>query len=188
MSFGMTRPSARNLAGLSDKDIAHKTAELIMWIFAPSKKYAVEKSNGMFSAERMSITGLEGAKGQSISRRVVKEGINSGIAENHTHHRKERCSCFIPAGRRFTVRRNHSQEVSSDKCLAVRAEHLAKEKEFTRLRDQLSQQRRDLPWERVNKEYVFEGPNGKETLSELFAGKSQLIVYHFMFDPAWEAG
>lgn len=72
--------------------------------------------------------------------------------------------------------------------LAARAEHLAKEKEFTRLRDQLSQQRRDLPWERVDKEYDFEGPNGKETLSELFAGKSQLIVYHFMFDPAWEAG
>jgi len=59
--------------------------------------------------------------------------------------------------------------VSRTEWLAVRAAHLAKEKEFTRLRDQLSQQRRDLPWERVDKEYVFEGPNGKETLSELFA-------------------
>jgi predicted dithiol-disulfide oxidoreductase (DUF899 family) len=78
--------------------------------------------------------------------------------------------------------------VSRTEWLAARAEHLAKEKEFTRLRDQLSQQRRDLPWERVDKEYVFEGPNGKETLSELFAGKPQLSVYHFMFDPAWEAG
>jgi predicted dithiol-disulfide oxidoreductase (DUF899 family) len=78
--------------------------------------------------------------------------------------------------------------VSRTAWLAARAEHLAKEKEFTKLRDQLSQQRRDLPWERVDKEYVFDGPNGKETLSELFAGKSQLIVYHFMFDPAWEAG
>jgi predicted dithiol-disulfide oxidoreductase (DUF899 family) len=78
--------------------------------------------------------------------------------------------------------------VSRTEWLAARAEHLAKEKEFTKLRDQLSQQRRDLPWERVDKEYVFDGPNGKETLSELFAGKSQLIVYHFMFDPAWEAG
>jgi len=46
----------------------------------------------------------------------------------------------------------------------------------------------DLPWERVEKEYVFDGPNGKETLAQLFAGKSQLIVYHFMFDPTWEAG
>src|SRR5580700_6148005 len=78
--------------------------------------------------------------------------------------------------------------VSRTEWLAVRAELLAKEKEFTRLRDQLSQQRRDLPWERVDKEYVFEGSNAKETLSELFAGKSQLIVYHFMFDPAWDAG
>src|ERR1700737_4521507 len=78
--------------------------------------------------------------------------------------------------------------VSRDEWIEARKQHLAKEKEFTRLRDQLSAQRRDLPWERVDKEYVFEGPNGKETLSELFAGKSQLIVYHFMFDPAWEAG
>ena len=54
-------------------------------------------------------------------------------------------------------------------------------------RDQLSQQRRDLPWVAVNKEYVFEGPNGKQTMSELFEGRSQVIVYHFMFDPSWEA-
>ncbi len=56
------------------------------------------------------------------------------------------------------------------------------------MRDQLSQQRRDLPWERVDREYVFDGPSGKETLSGLFAGRSQLIVYHFMFGPDWEAG
>jgi predicted dithiol-disulfide oxidoreductase (DUF899 family) len=55
------------------------------------------------------------------------------------------------------------------------------------LRDRLSQQRRDLPWIVVNKEYIFEGPNGKQTLSELFDGRSQLIVYHFMFDPSWDA-
>jgi predicted dithiol-disulfide oxidoreductase (DUF899 family) len=54
------------------------------------------------------------------------------------------------------------------------------------LRDRLSQQRRDLPWQRVDKQYVFEGPNGKETLPELFDGRGQLIVYHFMFDPSWE--
>ena len=64
---------------------------------------------------------------------------------------------------------------------------LGKEKEFTVLRDQLSQQRRDMPWLAVDKEYVFEGPKGKETLSELFYGRSQLIVYHFMFDSSWEA-
>src|ERR1700694_1357682 len=82
---------------------------------------------------------------------------------------------------------NHAV-VSHEKWLSARIGFLAKEKEFTRLRDQLSQQRRDLPWEAVNKEYVFEGPNGKQTLPELFDGRSQLLVYHFMFDPSWEAG
>jgi predicted dithiol-disulfide oxidoreductase (DUF899 family) len=65
---------------------------------------------------------------------------------------------------------------------------LVKEKEFTRLQDQLSEQRRALPWERVEKQYVFDGPVGKETLSELFAACSQLAIYHFMFAPDWEEG
>ena len=65
---------------------------------------------------------------------------------------------------------------------------LAKEKEFTALRDELSQARRDLPWERVEKNYVFDGPDGKRSLAEIFDGRSQLIVYHFMFAPDWEAG
>jgi predicted dithiol-disulfide oxidoreductase (DUF899 family) len=65
---------------------------------------------------------------------------------------------------------------------------LAKEKEFTRLRDQLSKERRELPWERVEKNYIFDGPGGKETLAQLFQGRSQLLVYHFMFDPDLEAG
>jgi predicted dithiol-disulfide oxidoreductase (DUF899 family) len=78
--------------------------------------------------------------------------------------------------------------VSHDEWLAARNEFLAKEKEFTRLRDELNRQRRELPWEIVEKEYVFEGADGKQTLPELFDGRSQLIVYHFMFDPGWEAG
>jgi len=78
--------------------------------------------------------------------------------------------------------------VSRDEWIKVRKDFLAKEKEFTRMRDQLSQQRREIPWERVDKNYVFDGPDGKVSLAELFAGKSQLIVYHFMFDPSWEAG
>jgi len=78
--------------------------------------------------------------------------------------------------------------VSSDGWVAARKQLLAKEKEITRLRDALSEERRNLPWERVDKTYVFEGPNGKENLAELFAGRSQLIVYHFMFDPDWETG
>ncbi|HXP77759.1 MAG TPA: thioredoxin family protein [Stellaceae bacterium] len=77
---------------------------------------------------------------------------------------------------------------SHDEWIEARKQLLAKEKEFTRLRDQLSQQRRDLPWERVEKPYVFDGPSGKETLSDLFEGRQQLIVYHFMFDTGWDAG
>jgi predicted dithiol-disulfide oxidoreductase (DUF899 family) len=78
--------------------------------------------------------------------------------------------------------------VPHDQWIATRREFLAKEKEFTRMRDELSRQRRELPWEKVEKNYVFDGPNGKESLGDLFAGRSQLIVYHFMFDPSWDAG
>lgn len=76
--------------------------------------------------------------------------------------------------------------VSRDQWIEERKVLLAKEKEFTRLRDQLSRERRELPWVRVDKEYVFDGANGKQTLSELFEGRRQLIVYHLMFDPSWE--
>jgi len=78
--------------------------------------------------------------------------------------------------------------VSENDWVEARKSLLIKEKEFTVLRDQLNQQRRELPWKAINKEYLFEGPNGKETLTELFDGRSQLIVYHFMFDPSWDAG
>ena len=83
--------------------------------------------------------------------------------------------------------KNH-RIVSKEEWLAARKEHLVKEKEFTRQRDQLSQARRELPWVKANKEYVFDGPNGRETLSDLFEGRSQLIVYHFMFHPSWDEG
>ena len=65
---------------------------------------------------------------------------------------------------------------------------LEKEKEFTRLRDQLSRQRRELPWVQVEKPYVFEGSAGQATLAGLFGRRSQLVVYHFMFGPDWEEG
>jgi predicted dithiol-disulfide oxidoreductase (DUF899 family) len=77
--------------------------------------------------------------------------------------------------------------VSREEWLSERAEFLEKEKEFTRLRDQLSRQRRELPWERVVQDYVFDEPKGRETLSDLFGDKSQLIMYHFI-DPPWDAG
>src|SRR5438094_2642693 len=82
----------------------------------------------------------------------------------------------------------HPKVVSPAEWLAARKELLKKEKEFSRLRDQLSKQRRDLPWEKVEKVYVFDGPEGKETLADLFGGRSQLIVYHFMFGPDWPEG
>jgi predicted dithiol-disulfide oxidoreductase (DUF899 family) len=77
---------------------------------------------------------------------------------------------------------------SKDEWLAARRLHLSKEKEFTRLRDRLSAERRELPWVKVEKQYVFDGPRGKETLADLFDGRSQLIVYHFMFHPSWSEG
>ena len=78
--------------------------------------------------------------------------------------------------------------VSKDEWLAARSALLKKEKEFTLLRDKLGQQQRDMPWVLVDKKYLFDGPNGKQTLSDLFDGRSQLIVYHFMYDPNWDAG
>ena len=78
--------------------------------------------------------------------------------------------------------------VSLEEWVAAREELLKKEKEFTRLRDQLSAERRKLPWVKVEKNYVFDGPGGKETLVDIFDGRSQLIVYHFMFGPGWEEG
>jgi len=78
--------------------------------------------------------------------------------------------------------------VSHEEWIEARKALLRKEKEFTKARDQLSRERRELPWERVDKPYLFDGPNGKETLAQLFQGRSQLVVYHFMFDTSWEAG
>ena len=78
--------------------------------------------------------------------------------------------------------------VSREEWLAARQAFLAKEKEFTQARDELSRQRRALPWVKVEKPYVFDGPEGKETLAQLFKGRSQLVVYHFMFGPGAEAG
>ena len=78
--------------------------------------------------------------------------------------------------------------VSRDEWLEARRKLLKEEKNFTRLRDQLSLQRRKLPWVKVEKAYSFEGSNGKQSLSDLFEDKSQLIVYHFMYGPDWEDG
>ena len=78
--------------------------------------------------------------------------------------------------------------VSREEWAAAREELLAREKEHTRLGDELARQRRELPWIRVEKEYRFDTDNGTRTLAELFDGRSQLLVYHFMFGPSYQAG
>ena len=83
---------------------------------------------------------------------------------------------------------NQQKVVSHDEWVTARKQFLAKEKEFTRQRDELSRQRRELPWERVEKPYEFQGPQGKLTLADLFDGRSQLVIYHFMLGPGWAEG
>src|SRR6185295_11647519 len=78
--------------------------------------------------------------------------------------------------------------VTPQQWLVARKELLAKEKEITRLRDDLARRRRELPWEKVEKDYVFATAAGRKSLAELFAGRSQLVVYHFMFGPEWPEG
>jgi predicted dithiol-disulfide oxidoreductase (DUF899 family) len=88
-------------------------------------------------------------------------------------------------------RRNRISErpiVSPEEWLPLRKELLRKEKELTRLRDRLNAERRELPWVRVEKNYVFDTPGGKVSLTDLFAGRSQLVIYHFMFGPDWKEG
>ncbi|WAC15160.1 DUF899 domain-containing protein [Dyadobacter pollutisoli] len=78
--------------------------------------------------------------------------------------------------------------VTQEEWITARKELLKKEKELTRLSDELSRQRRQLPWVKVNKSYIFDSTEGKIWLSDLFNGKSQLFIYHFMFAPEWEEG
>ena len=78
--------------------------------------------------------------------------------------------------------------VSHEQWLEARRAHLAKEKQLTHQRDELARERRELPWERVEKDYVFDSSRGKVSLAELFGGCTQLIVYHFMFGPNWQEG
>ena len=83
---------------------------------------------------------------------------------------------------------NYPRIVSEAEWVIARKDLLTREKELTRLRDEVSRHRRELPWVKIEKEYVFEGADGKETLSDLFDGRSQLIIYHFMLGPGWEEG
>jgi predicted dithiol-disulfide oxidoreductase (DUF899 family) len=78
--------------------------------------------------------------------------------------------------------------VSRDEWLAAGKKLLAKEKQLTRERDAIAAERRQLPWVKVEKNYVFDSPSGKKALADLFDGRSQLIIYHFMFGPGWAEG
>jgi predicted dithiol-disulfide oxidoreductase (DUF899 family) len=91
------------------------------------------------------------------------------------------------APERRSLEREH-KVVTREEWISARKELLAKEKESTRLRDQLSAARRKLPWVKVEKNYFFDAPSGKAALADLFAGKSQLVIYHFMFAPDWQEG
>jgi predicted dithiol-disulfide oxidoreductase (DUF899 family) len=82
----------------------------------------------------------------------------------------------------------HPRAKSKEEWIDARRKLLTREKELTRMRDQLSEQRRSLPWLQIEKRYLFDGPQGQESLSDLFGERKQLVVYHFMFGPDWEAG
>src|ERR1700751_1262184 len=86
-----------------------------------------------------------------------------------------------------TLLRDH-KVVSREEWTEARKELLSKEKELTRLRDHLAVERRALPWVKIEKNYFFDTPEGKVTLADLFAGRSQLVIYHFMFGPQWNEG
>jgi predicted dithiol-disulfide oxidoreductase (DUF899 family) len=88
----------------------------------------------------------------------------------------------------ITSQREHPRVVSRGEWLAARKELLVKEKQLTRQRDEVDRQRRELPWVKVEKDYFFDGPQGQRSLTDLFEGRSQLIVSHFMFGPGWKEG
>jgi predicted dithiol-disulfide oxidoreductase (DUF899 family) len=88
-----------------------------------------------------------------------------------------------------TVHGTENRKVVSEKeWISARKKLLLKEKKFSKLRDELNLQRRKLPWVKVEKDYVFEGPNGKVPFADLFGDRSQLLIYHFMFGPGWKDG
>src|SRR5919198_2930162 len=78
--------------------------------------------------------------------------------------------------------------VSREQWIAERKTLLAREKELTHLRDEIARERRALPWVRIDKDYIFDAPEGRRTLADLFEGRRQLLVQHFMFAPGWEQG
>jgi predicted dithiol-disulfide oxidoreductase (DUF899 family) len=126
-----------------------------------------------------SVTSTGGLAAIAIKKFGVKNAVDNHPAPTHPRRITMASS---------TIEVTHPNVVSHVEWLAARSEFLTKEKEFTRLRDELSRQRRTLPWEKVEKRYEFDSTKGKVTLADLFEGRSQLIVYHFMFAPGWQEG
>src|SRR5262245_34694811 len=124
-------------------------------------------------------------------RRIVTDHLRRSVASvkiRGSFPPNAACSELHSKRRRTEMSLGNKQVVSREEWIEARRAFLAKEKEFTRQRDELSRRRRDLPWVKVEENYVFDGPKGKATLADLFDGRSQLIVYHFMFGPEWEEG
>jgi len=111
---------------------------------------------------------------------------NRNRQPNETGERQDEMETLEP--KTDMAEMNPSKVVSEAEWLVARKDVLTREKELTRLRDEVSRHRREMPWVRVNKRYIFDGPDGKETLADLFAGRSQLVVYHFMLGPGWGEG
>lgn len=118
--------------------------------------------------------------------RAIPEEIRHGEIFKQTKQDKMRIETLETKTDNSEV--NASKVVSEAEWLVARRDLLTREKDLTRLRDEVSRHRRELPWVKVEKEYAFDGPNGRETLADLFEGHSQLIVYHFMLGPGWEDG
>jgi predicted dithiol-disulfide oxidoreductase (DUF899 family) len=133
--------------------------------------FAGATSTGGLGALVMKKLGFKGALAESPDEQTHNQAQENSMPEVIT-------SARIP---------DH-EIVSPEQWLEQRKQFLAKEKELTRLRDEVNRQRLELPWEKIEKQYVFESPKGKESLADLFAGRSQLIIYHFMLGPGWKEG
>ncbi len=137
-------------------------------------------SVGFIAASAMSTSGLTAL--------AVKKFFSKSD-RNHQKTKLEKCKVKSETLERKTDTSEANPKVVSEaEWLVARKDLLTREKELTRLRDEVSRHRRELPWVKIDKEYVFDGTDGRETLTDLFDGRSQLIVYHFMLGPGWEEG
>jgi predicted dithiol-disulfide oxidoreductase (DUF899 family) len=123
-----------------------------------------------------------------FNRLVMKKFVLESKTSNKTKLEEGKMKIETMEAKTELSEMNPSKIVSKAEWLVARKDLLTREKELTRLRDELSRHRRELPWVKIDKEYVFDGQDGRETLADLFDGHSQLMVYHFMFGPGWEEG